>query len=55
MKKKLSDVEGFSWDFTFMIYKTFDASLKCPKWVKKNYLQQCSKELQVKKKKQIET
>jgi hypothetical protein len=29
--------------------------LKCPKWVKKNYLQQCSKELQVKKKKQIET
>jgi len=52
MKAFLSDIEGFSWDFTFVIYRTFGASLKCPKWIKKDYLQQCSKELQVKKEKQ---
>jgi hypothetical protein len=52
MKVFLSDIEGFNWDFTFVIYRAFGASLKCPKWVKKDYLQQCSKELQVKKEKQ---
>jgi hypothetical protein len=52
MKVFLSHIEGFSGDFTFAIYRAFGASLKCPKWVKKYYLQQCSKELQVRKKKQ---
>ncbi len=52
MKVFLSDIEGFNWDFTFVIYRTFGASLKCPKWVKKDCLKQCSKRLQVKKEKQ---
>jgi len=49
MKVFSSDIEGFSGDFIFVIYKVFGASLKCPKWVNKYYLQQCSKEVQVRK------
>jgi len=52
MKFFLSDIEGLNGDFTFVIFKAFGASVKCPKWVKKNHLQQCSKELQVRKEKQ---
>jgi hypothetical protein len=43
----LNDIEGFRGDFTFVNYKAFDKGLQCPKWAKKNLLQQCSKALQV--------
>jgi len=48
----LNDIEGFGGDFTFVIYKAFDKGLQCPNWAKKDYLQQCSKTLQVRTKKQ---
>ncbi len=33
----------FGGDFTFVIYKTCDKGLQCPKWAKKDLLQQYSK------------
>jgi len=52
MKVFLNDIEGFGGDFTFVIYKAFGKGLKYPKWAKKDYLQQCSKTLQVRRNKQ---
>jgi hypothetical protein len=42
----------FGGDFTFVIYKAFGRGLKCSKWAKKDYLQQCSKALQVRRERQ---
>jgi len=50
MKYFLNDIEAFGEDFIFVIYKAF-GRFACPKWVKKYYLQQHSKALQVKREK----
>jgi hypothetical protein len=52
MKVFWSDIEGFGEDLIFVIYKGFGRGLKCSKWAKKDYLQQCSKALQVRRERQ---
>jgi len=50
MKDFKSDIEAFSEDFIFVIYKAF-GRFACPKRAKKDYLQQRSKALQVRREK----
>jgi hypothetical protein len=50
MKDFKNDIEAFGEDFIFVIYKAF-GRFACPKWAKKDYLQQHSKALQVKREK----
>ncbi len=42
-------LKAFVGDFIFVIYKAFGRGFQFPKWTKKDYLQHCSKALQVRR------